>query len=241
MKIFSGKKALVIGGSGGIGRSISLMLAKRGAQLIIHGGSSMQRINSLVEQIKKEGGEAEGFLLNLDKPQMAETIFKMHPKIDILICAWGPFKQGKLESLDLEFWQKMSDNNLVFPGFLLSLYLKGMIKRKWGRILLFGGTNTDTIRAFTTSSAYSAAKTALGVLAKSAAICGAAHGISCNVICPGLTGTEYCDEEQLIYNEKKTPDTVALIPEQIGKTAMFILENPEINGSIIPVDKGLVL
>jgi len=241
VKTFSGKRALIIGGTGGIGRALCIKLAEKGAELIIHGGSSSPHLENIIEKINKEGGKAEGFLLNLDDPIRAEKVFSMYPNIDILICAWGSFLQAKLESADLQLWRKMIDSNLLFPSYLLSLYLNGMIKQKWGRILLFGGTNTDTIRGFTTSTAYSAAKTALGVLAKSTALLAAIHGVSCNVICPGLTETEYCDERQTQYNRKKSPDGIALEPEQIAKTAMFILENPEINGAIIPVDKGLVL
>ena len=240
-RIFAGRKALVVGGTGGIGRAVALGLAERGAELIVHGGSSKERLESTLEAIGKTGARGEGFLFPIANSEAAEEILTRSPAPDILICAWGPFKQGKLEGMDREFWQKMGENNLIFPGILVSAVIGGMIERKWGRILLFGGTNTDTIRGFTSTCAYSAAKTALGVVAKSAAKTAGPYGVSCNVLCPGLTDTEYCGEEQRNYNREKSPGGAPLSPEMIADAALSILENPGINGAVIPIDRGIVL
>ena len=238
---FSGRKALVVGGTGGIGKAVAFGLAALGAEVTVHGGSSQERLDNTIAEIRENGGKAGGFLLYIENSACAEQIFARCPAPDILVCAWGPFRQGTLEALDREFWQKMADSNLAFPGILVSLGLAGMIKRKWGRILLFGGTNTDTIRGFTTTTAYSAAKTGLGVIAKSAAKTGGSLGITCNVICPGLTDTEYTREEELLYNRSKSPGGRTLCPEQVAQAAIAILENPGINGAVVSVDQGVVL
>ena len=240
-KVFSGKKALVIGGTGGIGRAITLGLAERGAELTIHGGSSRERLDSTIQAVREMGGKSDGFLLPISGPAAAEEIFARVPRPDMLICAWGPFRQGALEKTNLEFWQKMADSNLVFPGTLVSLALPGMMERNWGRILLFGGTNTDTIRGFTSTAAYSAAKTALGVIAKSAAKSAGSRGVNCNVLCPGLTDTVYTTESLRRYNREKSPDGQPLSVGQVAQAALAILENPSINGAIVTVDKGVVL
>ena len=240
---FFGKKALVVGGTGGIGKAVALGLAQRGAELTVHGGSSAERLEKTLDEIRKTGAKADGFLLSIDKPFDAETILKAAPGPDILVCAWGPFKRGPLEALDGEFWQSMAGGNLVFPGILVSRALPGMIKRNWGRILLFGGTNTDTIRGFFTTAAYSAAKTGLGVIAKSVAKTAVNNGmnITCNVICPGLTDTEYTDENISRYNLEKSPGGRPLTPLDIAGVCIDILENSNINGTVIPVDKGICL
>jgi len=239
--IFSGKKALVVGGTGGIGRAVALGLAERGAQVTVHGGSSLKRLDDTVAALRAMGGEGDGFLLSIDGPEAAEQILSHCANPDILTCAWGPFKQGSLENLDREFWQKITENNLIFPGILVSLVISGMIERNWGRILLFGGTNTDNIRGFTTTAAYSAAKTALGVIAKSVVKIAGSRGVTCNVVCPGLTDTEYTPEEQRCYNREKSPGNRPLKPEQVAQAALAILENPGFNGVVAPVDQGIIL
>jgi 3-oxoacyl-[acyl-carrier protein] reductase len=239
--IFSGKSALVVGGTGGIGRAVALALAERGAELTVHGGSSEERLESTLRAIKERGAKGDGFLLRIEGPTSAEEIIARAPSPDILVCAWGPFRQGKLEAMDREFWQGMAESNLVFPGVLVSLCLRDMMERNWGRILLFGGTNTATIRGFTTTAAYSAAKTALGVLAKSTALTAASRGVTCNVLCPGLTDTEYTTGELLRYNSERSPGGKPLRPEEIAVTALHILEDTSLNGAVIPADQGVVL
>ena len=242
-KIFSNKKALVIGGTGGIGKSVALGLADRGADLVIHGGSSAERLYNTLKMIRETGAGGEGFLLPINGPETALKIIEYVPDPDILVCAWGPFKRAPLESLDLDFWRTMIGGNLIFPGALASSFLPHMLNKNWGRILFFGGTNTDIIRGYSTSAAYSAAKTALGVIAKSIAKSIASReklcDITCNVICPGLTDTEYLNDEIREYNRVKSPGNRSLEPSDIAKVCMDILENPWINGAIIPVDKGI--
>ena len=238
---FLGKRALVVGGTGGIGRALALGLAERGAEVTVHGGSSTERLESTLGEIRKTGGKCDGFLLPIEKAAAAEEILARSPSPDILICAWGPFRQAAIEDLNAEFWQIMVEGNLVFPGILVSKCLPPMITRNWGRILLFGGTNTDTIRGFSTTAAYSAAKTALGVIAKSVARTAGAFGVTCNVVCPGLTCTEYTTEENQRYNLEKSPGGRPLSPQDVALAALNILETPSVNGVVLPIDQGLVL
>ncbi|GHV67998.1 beta-ketoacyl-ACP reductase [Spirochaetia bacterium] len=240
-KPFDGKNALVIGGTGGIGRAVALLLAEKGARLTLLGGSSKERLEAALTEIRKNGGRAEGFLFRVDTPDAAERILERSPNPDILICAWGPFKRGALADMVPADWRDLTLCNLVLPGTLVSLTLPSMMRRGFGRILLFGGTKTDTIRGFTSTAVYSAAKTALGVLAKSAAREGGPSGVTCNVLCPGLTDTEYLDDKARSYNAEQSPGGKPLIPDDIARAALAILENPQINGAIIPVDRGIAI
>jgi NAD(P)-dependent dehydrogenase (short-subunit alcohol dehydrogenase family) len=220
---------------------VALGLAERGAEVTVHGGTSQERLNGTLRAIREAGGKGSGFLLPINGPDAAGDILAHLPAPDILVCAWGPFKQGNLEALDGEFWQTVVESNLIFPGILVSAVISGMIERNWGRILLFGGTNTDTIRGYTTSAAYSAAKTALAVIARSAAKSAGARGVTCNVVCPGLTDTEYTTGELRRYNRAKSPGGQPLTPEQVAMAALAVLENPCINGAVVPIDQGVVL
>jgi NAD(P)-dependent dehydrogenase (short-subunit alcohol dehydrogenase family) len=240
-KIFSGKRALVIGGSGGIGAAISIKLAEMGAEVFVHGGNSEERLNQTLQKIRDLGGKAEGFLFQSDTEGAAEAIFAKIPHPDILICSWGPFLQQSLAEMKTEQWNYIIKSNLIFPGSLISLVLPKMIKKKWGRIMLFGSTKTDTIRGFSTTAAYSAAKTALGVLAKSVAIQTESENITCNVICPGLVETEYVDNVMKEYIKKHSPNGKIETPADVAEFAAAILPLNQLNGAIIPLDYGIKL
>jgi NAD(P)-dependent dehydrogenase (short-subunit alcohol dehydrogenase family) len=238
----AGRRALVAGGSGGIGRALARLLAARGARIVLHGGSSPERLRAALGEVRAAGDpEAEGFLLDCREDGAAERLLERAGEPDILVCAWGPFRRGSLEETRPEDWRSLTLANLAFPGSLVSLALPGMIRRGWGRILLFGGTNTAGIRGFASTAAYSAAKTALGVLAKSVALSAGSRGVSCNVVCPGLTDTEYLDPAARDYNRERSPGGKALEPEEIARLGLALLENPPVNGAIVPVDRGLVL
>jgi len=238
-RIFGGRKALVTGGTGGIGGAVSLELAKHGAGLCITGGADRQKAEILEKKIRDCGVPAETLFINLQKDGAAEEIIKRFKDIDILVCAYGPFLRKPLAETSILDWHNTVQANLILPGALVSAYLGGMLERRWGRILLFGGTNTSNIRGFTTSCPYSASKTALAVLAKSVAKNAPDASVTCNVISPGLTNTEYMDEEAKQYNRDNAPGGKVLTPAEIAAFAVEILKNPALSGAVYPVDYGV--
>ena len=238
---FSGKKALVVGGSGGIGAAISVKLAEAGAEVFVHGGRSQERLDRVLETIRSRNGTAQGFLYPGDRPDSAREILSRAPAPDILVCSWGPFIQKPLSAMEPGEWERIVRDNLIFPGIMISLVINDMINKNWGRIILLGGTNTSTIRGFSTTAAYSSAKTALGVLAKSAAKQAGPFGVTCNVVCPGLVDTEYVDEAMRNYIRQHSPGGRIQKPGEIAEFVSVLLEQDQINGAIIPIDYGLSL
>ncbi|MDR0785829.1 MAG: SDR family oxidoreductase [Treponema sp.] len=239
MDILSGKRALVIGGTGGIGQAVAAALAQSGAELFIHGGTSQERMSIALAAARSFGVKAQGLLSRIDGN--VEPFLEFCPEPDIVVAAHGPFLRKRLAETTTEDWRLITINNLAFPGALISAVLPGMTARKYGRILLFGGTDTGAIRGFSTTPAYSAAKTGLAVVARSVAQTAACFGVTCNIVCPGLVDTEYADAETKIYNRAKSPLGISLTPEIIAKTALHILESPSLNGAIIQIDGGISL
>jgi NAD(P)-dependent dehydrogenase (short-subunit alcohol dehydrogenase family) len=251
--VFAGKQALVIGGSGGIGRSIALGLAEKGAVITITGGNSPERLSSALTELNTVSGGHSGFLCRIGSPdglspEKAAAFILEKTDCDILVITWGPYKRQTLEETKPEDWRTLTENNLIFPGIVVSSILKDMIRKKWGRILLFGGTKTSEIRGFSSTAAYGAAKTALGVLAKSAVKSvknaekegkGIPMDITCNVLCPGLTKTEYTTTEEDFYYQKNSPGGKVLTSKEIAHCALALLENSTINGIIIRADRGI--
>lgn len=223
-KQFAGKRAIVVGGTGGLGLAVSRRLQESGADVLAVGRHQVDKL--------------EIFELNLDNPSSHDTLLELVGAADILCVARGPFLQKSLCDTTPAEWDAIVSANLTFPGKLVSSSLPGMIAKKWGRILLFGGTRTDSIRGFRTNAAYAAAKTGLASLAKSVALAYAKDGITCNVLCPGLSDTEYLDAEQRVSLARKNPDGALIEAQKIADAAFFLLANPECNGVSFPVDKG---
>jgi NAD(P)-dependent dehydrogenase (short-subunit alcohol dehydrogenase family) len=137
-------------------------------------------------------------------------------------------------------WKRITELNLSLPGMLVSRYLGTMMEKSFGRIVLFGGSATDTIRGYRKTSVYAAAKTALGVIARSVAKQYARYNISCNVICPGYVDTEYYTEEEKRKIRAKMPQNILISTEEIADMVEYVLLRPSINGTVIPVNSGIL-
>jgi NAD(P)-dependent dehydrogenase (short-subunit alcohol dehydrogenase family) len=243
----AGKRALVVGGSGGIGRAVCRSLARRGASVVVHGGSSAERLDAVLAEIRglctASGGEAEGFLLPLARTTDILDRLGDIGRVDLLVMAFGPFVRKRLAETSAADWERLALLDLALPGALCSALLPAMAGRGWGRILLFGGTRTDAIRAYSSNAAYAAAKTGLSVLAKSLAAEGAASNVACLLVCPGLVDTEYLDEPERFALRAKAPGGRLLSPDAIAETAVgLIAADPCVaSGGLLSLDGGLTL
>ncbi len=241
---FSGRRALVLGGSGGIGRAVCLALARRGAELIVHGGSRAERLESTLVEARSAGSPAaRGFLLRIESPSDLLDLLPGLGRVDILAAAFGPFVRKSLAETAAADWERLALLDLALPGALCSALLPAMADRGWGRILLFGGSRTDGIRAYSSNAAYAAAKTGLAVLAKSLAAEGAASNVACLLACPGLVDTEYLDEAGRGRLRARAPGGRLLEPGAVAEAAVALLaaDPCPASGAVLSLDGGLVL
>jgi NAD(P)-dependent dehydrogenase (short-subunit alcohol dehydrogenase family) len=242
---FLGRRALVIGGSGGIGRALSLGLGARGASLVVHGGTSRERLDACLEELRSAEVPAEGFLKELDGEVGCVGRFVAAlpalGRIDLLAVAFGPFLRKSLAETAAADWERLALLDLALPGALASALLPAMAARGWGRILLFGGTRTDAIRSFSSNAAYAAAKTGLAVLAKSLAVEGGPGGVGCVLVCPGLVDTEYLGEAERAALRAHAPGRRLIAPREVASSALDLLaaEPCVASGSIVTLDGGL--
>lgn len=221
---FFNKKAIVIGGSGGIGRSLALALAATGASVCIVARHELPGFESLV--------------MDLDILENEDILLARVQDADILCIVRGPFLQKPLHETTKDEWNSIIYANLTFPGMLVSSALPRMCEKKWGRILLFGGTRTDSIHGYRTNAAYAAAKTGLSSLVKSVALAYASQGITCNAICPGFVDSEFISDDQKKLLARKNPDGKLVSLEEIADSALFLLKSSAHNGVVLGVDKG---
>jgi 3-oxoacyl-[acyl-carrier protein] reductase len=237
----AGKRALVVGGSGGIGKAVASALAARGASLVITGGSEGRRLTSSLSEFRARGFSVEGLSLSIGAPHDLMDRLLGLGHFDILVPAFGPFLQKPLDSTSETDWERIVLLNLALPGALASYYLPGMMERSWGRILFFGGTSTDAVKPSRSNAAYASAKTGLGVLAKSIAAEYAEQGIAAFVVCPGLVETEYLDEAARAYGKEHGPRGRLISTGELAESAIALLaaEPCLASGAVISLDAGL--
>ncbi len=235
-----GKHALVVGGSGGIGREISLLLSKYCASISVHGSRESKKFDSLLQKIESSCAAKKIICdfssLDFESAESA-ALFEEAKNCDILCVCFGPFVQKTLlETSELD-WKTVALLDYALPGALVSRALPRMVAHSFGRILLFGGTGTSHRAEFFTTAAYSGAKAGVGVIVSSCAAFYAKNGITCNAILPGFTLTEYT--EHLDFElASKMPLKRQISAKTIAKTALFLLQNEDINGAILRVDQG---
>ena len=245
---FARKRALVIGGSGGIGARLALLLAEEGAALTVHGGHESARFDALMRTLSEKGAEAapappppqklvqafapETFAALPDTP-----LARAAAESDILCVCYGPFLQKPLHAMTAADWQRVAVLDYALPGFFVSAALAGMKARRWGRILLFGGTGTASRSEFRTNAAYAGAKTAVGTLVQSTAAAYARYGITCNALLPGFTETEYTGAQAEPLAQKMPLGTL-VSADSAARAARFLLQAPDANGALLRFDRG---
>lgn len=210
------KKALIVGGTGTIGSAIASLLSRKGVKVTVTGRNKGNSDNSFIQwNFETDGIEA------FESGELKQAL----NECDILCVCFGPFLQKSIEDMTSEEWQKITLTNYALTGFLTSSVLKCMKQRKWGRILLFGGTRTDAVRAYRTNAAYAGAKTGISVLVKSVAMEYTREGITCNAILPGIVTTPV----------EGAPVTSA---EEIAENAYYLLNTPNLSGVLLNADLG---
>ncbi len=221
------KKAVVIGGTSSLGFLVAKGLVSHGAEVFVLGRSfpykdstsEGRKMNFLRCDFEKDGIEV------LERDDIRKELLTC----DILVVAYGPFVQKTLDQTKVDDWKNIALFDYALPGFALSIALSGMQERSCGSILLFGGSRTEQIRGRVRTAAYHGAKTGLAVLAESVAKSYAQKGIACNVILPGLSD-----------NVPAGMEAYAIDGAKIAEAALFLIENRNLNGIMLPVDKGWI-
>ena len=231
--VLQGKSALIVGGTSGIGYCLAQSLLQESVSVVVQGKINSKRVASLCSQ-----GNAAGLICDLQKVAYLEELCSYADAADILCVVYGPFLQKPLDITTAKEWNTTVYANLTLPGILVSAALSGMKERKWGRILLFGGTETQVLRGFRTNAAYGAAKMGIMSLVKSVSMEYAQYGITANAVCPGFTDSGLLTEDTRAIWAKKNPDGELIAPEAITEAALFLLKDGSYNGVVMPVDKG---
>ncbi len=236
----AGLRSLIVGGSGGIGYAIARAAATANAIVTLH-GHDPERLARKALSLRELGAEVSTICADLSGGEAPEALLEAARSSDVVVMAYGPFVYKTLSLTEAADWRLAALACLALPGMIASAAAVSMAGRGFGRILLFGGTRTDAIRGFKSNAAYAAAKTGLGVVAKSIAVEFGPLGVSCAVLCPGFIDTEYLDPSTRSRLETASPRG-GLIPvsEIAGLAAYLVSGGMDLsNGAIIVADRGL--
>jgi NAD(P)-dependent dehydrogenase (short-subunit alcohol dehydrogenase family) len=236
----SRRRALVVGGSGGIGAAVSEALAPLVGELVVHGGGDRARLDSLLSRL---GPRARGVLRRLDSPGEVLGLLEEAGHPDILVLSYGPFVSGALGAHTEADWDRAVGLGLTLPGIAVSRVVSEMARRGFGRIVMFGGTRTEQGRGALSNPAYAAAKAGLSSLCRSVALGYGSRGVGAVLLCPGFVETEYQDESFKASMRRLSGSRPLTRPEELARYVRFFVESPDalFSGSSLTLDGGLAL
>ena len=237
----AGRTALVVGGSRGLGRAIALALARAGARVLAV-GRSVTALRELDAIARAQDLRLATARADISRPARIRPLLARAGGPDLLVIAAGDYWEGPIARLTVDRWRALVESNVTLALGAMREALPGMRRRRYGRILLFGVAGAETPRAAPRAHAYRAAKTALLSLARSVAHEEAAHGITVNVILPGVIQTGIAPRKAAAL-ARKIPARRLGSPNEIARAALFLLaeESGYITGAALTVSGGYLL
>ena len=241
MRELTGQRALVTGGTSGIGRATAEALAREGARVLISGRSET-RGTEVVAAIKAGGGEAEFVRADLESPGDVRGLADRAADVDILVNNAGVFPAGATHKLSEAAFDQAFAVNVKAPFLLTARIAPKMAARGRGAII-----NVTTMVAefgMAGLAAYGASKAAVALLTKAWAAEYGPKGVRVNAVSPGPTRTPGTDAMGDGFGAivSTIPLGRAADPDEIAEAIVFLASNKAsyMNGAVIPVDGGRV-
>jgi NAD(P)-dependent dehydrogenase (short-subunit alcohol dehydrogenase family) len=181
----TGKVALVTGSTAGIGYAIAAALAREGARVIINGRTQRGVDAALAELAPVAAAAARGFAGDLSSETAAQAVAREFPDVEILVNNLGIFEAKPFEEIPDADWRRLFEVNVLSGVRLARLYLAGMRRRDWGRIIFI--SSESAIQIPIEMIHYGMTKTAQLAVARGLAEAVAGTGITVNSILPGPT------------------------------------------------------
>ena len=242
----TGRKAIVTGGSRGLGRGLAEGLHEAGAEVVIVG--TTDQVSTVADEIGKSGAKTYGVKGDLsNRAQLGkifdEAVAKLGGTLDILVNCAGIQRRNPCVDFKIQDWDDVIELNLTSVFLLSQMAAKLMLEKGSGKII-----NVASMLSFfggLTVPAYAASKGGLAQLTKAFSNELAGKGVNVNAIAPGYMATQL--NTALINNPARNCNILARIPagrwgnaDDLKGIVILLASGASdyINGAVIPVDGG---
>lgn len=238
------KRALVTGGSGGIGAAVCRRIAADGTHVYVHANSRRSLAEDLAARIVASGGSASAVSFDVADPGQTrialETLLESGP-IQIVVNNAGIHDDAVMPGMKPEQWSRVIDVSLNGFFNVTQPLLLPMIRTRWGRIV-----NVSSVAALVGNRGqtnYAAAKAGLHGATKALALELASRGITVNAVAPGIIAspmTEGVFPRELV--ERLVPMKRAGTPQEVADLIAFLASDQAayISGQIISINGAMV-
>lgn len=242
------KTAIVTGGSRGIGEAIANRLAEEGARVAVCASRSLDRAQAVAAAIESRGGSALALQADVsnatDVSDLFKTVMDRWGGLDILVNNAGIARDGLLMRLKPGDWDAVLDVNLKGAFLCMQAAVRPMMRARSGRIINI--SSVTGLMGNPGQAGYTAAKSGLIGLTKTAAKELASRKITANVVAPGYIPTEMTEKLPEGLKEKileQVPLGTPGKPEDIAAAVAFLASGDAayITGQVLVVDGGMVM
>lgn len=254
----TGKRALVLGSTRGLGRAIAEALAAEGAEVAICGLAAEDPPAEAADIASRHGIRAEGFAFDLGDTESVEALVNnvtaAFDGIDVLIGMSGGPPPGPITEVTAETWQAQFQAMFLGHCRITQAFLPGMRERRWGRILV--STSSGVVQPIPNLGISNTLRASLVTWSKTLAAEVAKDGITVNTLLPGRIHTQRTDQldQAAAKRQGKTVEEIATaskatIPmgrygavEEYAAVAAFLASERAsyVTGSMIRVDGGMI-
>ncbi|HEX6970655.1 MAG TPA: SDR family oxidoreductase [Limnochordia bacterium] len=243
------RSALVTGGSGGIGRMIAETLCEKGFDVAVAYHRGRERAEAVLSRLRARGRRAVALQADVADPAactaLVEDTVAALGALHVLVHAAGPFlwRTSTLATPPAD-WHRLVAANLSSTFFLARAAIPRMREQGWGRIITFGFAGADHAFGSSPMAAYAAAKVGVVSLSRSLAFEEAPHGITVNVICPGVIEERWKERRIADARGHRSPWSRVGRPgtgEDVARVVAFLCEEESdfLTGAVITVGGGL--
>src|SRR5207248_2300123 len=248
-----GRRALITGGSRGLGRAIAQAFAEAGADLVLV-GRGINSLRQAQEELRAGGRRVDLIAADLNSAEAADqlcsTVLEQPAPIDILVNNVGGRRENiATEEMPLETWRQLLDLNLN-SAFVCTKRLGGaMLPRRWGRVINIASICGQIATRNIHGRHYETAKAAMVGLTRAVAVDWAPHGVTVNAIAPGGFMT---DANRRWFRERPEfqKEVEGLIPmgrlgepDELGPLAVYLASDASryMTGALLVIDGGYTL